>query len=265
MMRWMWRNGSLEEEFEKISPQLSSWGAFTTAGCENGRMLLWSRHHSRLLATLAHLGCDPLPRMPVRSELERLLERNRVLEKGVLRIVVARTSEEEWEVQATAAPIAESGYKSVPLRLGLETWPGVPPLVGHKTLSRLAWDCARRRARVEGLDDVLCATEEGEVLETSVSNVFARIGRRVITPQAPTFCLPGVMRAWLTERLPKLGVYLVSDRLELDELLSADEVWTSNAVAGVRRVASVGDRTWSDWPVAEEIADLGLPAPGWPR
>ncbi|MCP4896371.1 MAG: aminotransferase class IV [bacterium] len=265
MTCWMWRNGNLEEDFERISPQLSSWGAFTTAGCENGKILLWSRHQSRLLGTLAELGCDPALRFPARSDLERLLERNRVTGIGVLRIVAACVSDERWDIQAVAEQGAQSGYGANPLRLELEAWQGVPPLVGHKTLARLAWDRARASAQKRGADDVLLTTEDGVVLETSVANVFARTGRRVATPPAPSACLPGVMRAWLMEKLPSLGVYLASTPLELDEVLSADEVWVSNAVIGVRRVASIGERKWSSWPVAEEIADLGLPAPGWPR
>jgi branched-subunit amino acid aminotransferase/4-amino-4-deoxychorismate lyase len=51
--------------------------------------------------------------------------------------------------------------------------------------------------------------------------------------------------------------------LTVDDLASADEVWLSNAVIGVRRVGAVGDQRWPEWPRFESLLDLGIPAPGW--
>ncbi|GEM_PF-4049415 len=44
-----------------------------------------------------------------------------------------------------------------------------------------------------------------------------------------------------------------------------ERVWLTGSVAGVRRVGSIGGRTFSAWPVWERLAVLGVPAPGWPE
>ncbi len=85
-----------------------------------------------------------------------------------------------------------------------------------------------------------------------------------MTPLADGRCLPGVMRSWLLEAAPRLGLDPQEEPLSLDRLREADEVWLTGSVAGVRRVSAVAGRSWGRWPVWEHLAPLGVPAPGWP-
>ena len=71
------------------------------------------------------------------------------------------------------------------------------------------------------------------------------------------------MRGWLLDHLGRAGLSAEVGELGVDDLVAADEVWLSNAVIGVRRVASVGEHRWDEWPRFGLLADLGLPAPGW--
>lgn len=103
----------------------------------------------------------------------------------------------------------------------------------------------------------------GHLLETSIANVLVVRDGVVRTPHAPDCCLPGVMRAWLLEHLGRAGLSAEACELTVIDLATADEVWLSNAVIGVRRVGSVGDQRWQEWPRFGSLADLGIPAPGW--
>jgi branched-subunit amino acid aminotransferase/4-amino-4-deoxychorismate lyase len=71
------------------------------------------------------------------------------------------------------------------------------------------------------------------------------------------------MRADLLEHAGALGLKVFECDLTEADLLGADELWISNAVGGVRRVASVAGREWRSWSFFERLNRLGVPAPGW--
>jgi branched-subunit amino acid aminotransferase/4-amino-4-deoxychorismate lyase len=162
--------------------------------------------------------------------------------------------------------------------LAVVRWPGPPPLAGHKSLARLAWDLARAEAAGCGADDALLVDGHGLVLETSAANLWIRHGHRMLTPPAPELCLPGILRGWLLEHLQAVGLEPVVAELDLDQALEADEVWISNAVVGIRRVCGItsppttagttttrtSSRRWRAWPAHGRVVRLCLPAPAWP-
>jgi branched-subunit amino acid aminotransferase/4-amino-4-deoxychorismate lyase len=71
------------------------------------------------------------------------------------------------------------------------------------------------------------------------------------------------MRGWLLEHVGALGLQARECDFTEADLLGADELWISNAVGGVRRVASVAGREWRSWSFFERLSRLGVPAPGW--
>ena len=262
-MSLVWRDGRMIEDEAGTDPTLVGWGAFTTVGCDNGRPLLWEQHRNRLTATLGHL----LPAVPVELPDERalgdLLGGAGLGGPAKLRVVASHRVS-WWEVEVSVASCDDVGPSIVPARLALERWQASPPLVGHKTLARLPWDLARKQAMGAGADDVLLVDDLERVLETAVANVWVLRRGEARTPPAPARCLPGVMRGWLMNRLFGLGLRVEEGDVDLAELVAADEVWLSNAVAGVRRVAEVAGHSWKRWPLFERLAGLGIPAPGWP-
>lgn len=262
----VWRDGELVDDGPS-APMWIGWGVFTTVGCQDGRVLLWSRHAARLVRSLATLGAEPDLVLPDRDVLETMLERDGLGGPVRLRVVARRRAPEDpWSVEASPSrlPSDRVGPDVPPHRLRIVRWEAAPPMAGHKTLARLAWDHARETVRVQGADDALLVDAAGRLLETSVANVFVRLGERLVTPPAPGRCLPGVLRGWLLERAAAFGFEAVERDVTLEELEAADEVWLTNAVLGVRRVGSVNDRTWRRWDGFARLRTAGVPAPGWP-
>ena len=259
----VWRDGRLIESESGTAPVEAGWGAFTTVGCEGGRPLLWTRHRSRLAASLRFLGADNDVALPDEPALRELLRAGGLDGAARLRVAGRREQNSEWTIEASASVAEAVGPNAPPVWLLLQRWQAAPPLAGHKTLARLPWDLARERARREGADDVLLVDEAGHVLETAIANVWLRRGRELWTPPAPVRCLPGIMRGWLLEHMGALGLQALECDLTEADLLGADELWISNAVGGARRVASVAGREWGSWPFFERLIRLGVPAPGW--
>lgn len=100
----------------------------------------------------------------------------------------------------------------------------------HKTTDRRAYD--DRRARHPDADDVVLVNERGEVTETTIANLAARIDGVWSTPPLDAGCLPGVERArWLA------GGTLVERVVTADQLRSAEEVAVLSSLRGWRPAA----------------------------
>jgi para-aminobenzoate synthetase/4-amino-4-deoxychorismate lyase len=98
------------------------------------------------------------------------------------------------------------------------------------------------------LDDVdlLLVDEHDHVLETGRGNVFVVRGGEVATPQLDGRILPGVTRARVLDLLAGLDVRRHERPVTLTDLAAADEVFVTNAIGGVRTVASCA--SVGDWP-----------------
>ncbi len=259
----VWRDGRLLESEPGTAPVEAGWGVFTTVGCDGGRPLMWTRHRARLAASLRFLGAENDVALPDESALGELLRAAGLDLAARLRVVGRRKQTSGWTVEVSASHYEAEGPNAPPVRLLFQRWQAAPPLAGHKTLARLPWDLARERARREGADDALLVDEAGRVLETAIANVWLCRGRELRTPPAPARCLPGIMRGWLLDHAGAVGLQALECDFTEADLLGADELWISNAVGGVRRVASVAGREWHRWPFFEDLAKLGVPAPGW--
>jgi branched-subunit amino acid aminotransferase/4-amino-4-deoxychorismate lyase len=259
----LWRDGKVIRGEPAPDPSLTGWGAFSTVGCDRGRPLLWERHRARLAASLAHLGAGADVLLPDEPSLRGLLADNGLGGPARLRVVGCRVGTHGWVVEASVSSCDLTGPRVPPIRLIVEQWSSAPPLIGHKTLARLPWDLARKRAIDRGADDALLVEGAGRVLETAIANVWIVAGSELRTPPAPTHCLPGVMRGWLLERAAELGLDVSETGVRVADVEDADEVWLSNAVVGVRRVGRVEDREWQRWPIFEGLETLAVPAPGW--
>ncbi len=262
-MSYEWRDGRLVQVGTRRDGPGAGWGVFTTVGCDGGRLLLWPWHRERLSTSLARLGAGESLRLPDEDALCGLLSAEGLGGPARLRVVGRAGIDSQWSVAATATALSESGPSQAPARLVIEQWPGVPSMAGHKMLNREKWDLARERALKIGADDALLVDASGHVLETSVANVWVRHNETLLTPPAPQFCLPGVMRRWMLEHFAATGVRVRQVDIRVDDVAAADEILVSNAVAGVRRVSRVVDRRWTRWPLFDRLAASGVPAPGW--
>lgn len=255
----VWRDGALGDGPPELVPPVDRVGVFTTVGCDGGALYEWPRHRHRLIASLAELLPDRGIVLPHEHDLARLLKAAELRGPARLRVAAAeRFGRPVVEASASSIPRApESGRQ---LRLGIHRWCGADP--AHKVLARRLWQSAGEAARARGFDDALLVDARGRVCETSVGNVFAVRGDRVVTPPAPSRALPGIMREWLLEHLPELGLTPVVTEVQLGDLERADELWVTNAVIGIRAVAQAGERAWGDWPVLTRVRAEGVPAPG---
>jgi para-aminobenzoate synthetase/4-amino-4-deoxychorismate lyase len=103
----------------------------------------------------------------------------------------------------------------------------------HKTTHRSRYARAFKAACEAGFCDVLFLNERGEVTEGAISNIFIEKAGRWLTSPIDCGLLPGVYRRHLLQTRPDVQEQI----LYLEDLKTADAIYLTNAVLGLRRMA----------------------------
>ena len=92
---------------------------------------------------------------------------------------------------------------------------------------------ARAEWRDERIWEGLMRDVEGTVVSGTMSNVFLRRGSTLMTPALDRCGIAGVMRRWVLEQAEDLRLRVWQGRLPIEAFRDAEEVFMTNAVAGV--------------------------------
>jgi branched-chain amino acid aminotransferase len=111
-----------------------------------------------------------------------------------------------------------------------------------KSLAYLDQLLALREAVAAGGEEALLCNTAGRLACASTANLFLVVEGRVWTPSVGEGALPGVTRAVLLERARAQGIFAVEAEVPRHLLARAEEIFTTNALRGIRAVASVDGR-----------------------
>ncbi len=246
-------------------------GVFETLLVADGRPVELDAHLARLAASARELfGPPAMARVlgPARSLAERAAgegpspEAAPPADRGAarrasprlarLRLTLAEDGHGRLDVSAVAAavdpavvfPAADRGPTLAPVAV-----PG--GLGSHKWADRRLLDGV---AGALGGPLPLILDADGDVLETERANVFVVRDGALITPPADGRILPGLARARATEIARELGIDVREERLALDDLAAADELFLTGSIRGVEPVRDIAGA--APRPAGRESAPL---------
>ena len=227
---------------------LTGWGVFTTLRLYRGFPFEFERHWERMARDAIRLQVPIChDREDVRKAIVELVRGNR-REEGMARLSMVRNEGGLW-----ASPAGQDvGRLSTDLLVftrDLVCWPAAHRLrlqpmaifsagayAGAKTLSWAPNSAFLEKARADGFDDALLLNEKGQLAECTSANAFLVRGGKALTPPLSSGCLPGVTREILFKIAPAAGIELVEQEITVEDLSSAQEVFTSSTT---REVAAV--------------------------
>jgi 4-amino-4-deoxychorismate lyase len=241
-------------------------GLFETMLCRAGTIRWIDYHLERLVHGCRRLAI-PAPDLDVlRSEIEGLC---RSAGSAVVKLTVTRgVSERGYRVPEPASPsrilsiVPWSGYPSdqytrgvtvrvCALRLGEN-----PQLAGLKHLCRIEQVLAQMELTGVAAEEGLLRDRSGYVAGGITTNLFAVRGRMLFTPPLTRCGVHGVMRRLVMERAADVGLELVERELELAELERSEELFVTNAVAGIRPVARLDEWQFEVGPHTRALMTL---------
>jgi branched-subunit amino acid aminotransferase/4-amino-4-deoxychorismate lyase len=112
-------------------------------------------------------------------------------------------------------------------------------LPGTKSTSYAVNMAAEAEAKRRGADDAIFVDGDGILLEGTVTNIWWRRGMTLRTPSLELGILAGVTREAMLELAPDLGLEVEEGVYPLEDLLDAEEVFTSSSVREVMPVVEV--------------------------
>ncbi len=131
-------------------------------------------------------------------------------------------------------------------------------LFSHKTLNYLGNIVAKREAVERGFDEALLLDTDGGVAETSCHNVFWAKGKKLFTPSSECPVLPGVTREIVLRLAERLGYEPVCGNFPLEELLSSDYAFLTNAGVGIVYVSGINGDVKPSVPRSYEVIRKSL-------
>lgn len=245
-------------------------GLFESIKIINGKILNFNNHFSRLTS-----GADRLKiRIPTfytqaffEEKIEELLGLAKLKKGGKVRLSIDRSA------GGTYAPITneatffielitngsnefELNQKGFEIDLFTSMRKQVNKLSNYKTKNGLIFVMAAIEAEERNLDDLLITNEKSAILESTSSNLFLVSNGVLYTPSLVDGCLAGTMRMQIINLAIENGIKVYECTVLPQNLLSADEVFLTNAIKGIQWIGGFRTKRYQNEMSKKLIAML---------
>jgi 4-amino-4-deoxychorismate lyase len=222
-------------------------GVFETMRVRGRRVRLLDFHLERLLEGCRRHAIRPPAVRTLRGEIATRAARET---NAVLKLIVTRGAGERGYRPSGAErttrilsldplPSAAASLPAVHVRMCHTPIGQNPLLAGVKTLNRLESVMARSEWHDASVWEGLMCDLDGHVICGTMSNLFLRRGSTLMTPVLDRCGVAGVMRRWVLGEARNLRLRTWQGRLRWDTIAEAEEVFMTNAVAGIVSVALI--------------------------
>ena len=254
-------NGDLIPRFRvKLSPFdhgfLYGYGLFETMRAYSGTIFRLDRHLARLHQSARVLSMTSrLASCDLGKACYDILEANKLAEARLRLTITAGEGDvipnpdtcgdlTVFIVALKLVPLLPESYQS-----GFSAIMSSLRRNSQSPLSRLKSTCylenvlARQEARANGADEAIILNEQGFVAEGSSSNIFLINGGMLVTPSVESGVLPGITREAVLQLAQSLGIEAVERRVEVDELVEAEEAFLTNSILEIMPLTRLNSKT----------------------
>ena len=225
-------------------------GLFETLLAEDGRLRFWDEHLARMARGCAVIGlAPPDPEAAMREANAALAAAGLGAGQAVVRVTLTAGSGRGLDrpnpaasrliVTASQAPASQG---TVTLAIAGVRRNDASPAARVKSLSYLDNVLARRQARELGADEALMLNTRGEMACAAAANLFWIADDRLFTPALECGVLAGITRARVIEAARALRTPVAEVREGMDSLRTAQAVFLTGSLIGVRPASALDGR-----------------------
>jgi D-alanine transaminase len=255
MSEWIWLNGEIIPLAEaRISVEDRGFqfadGVYEVIRLYDGKPFALARHLSRLEKSAGGIELAmPMDAATLTREIQKLLSRG-VPPDSMIYLQLTRGAAARNHIFPQARPTLLFYVRELPpvpepgtgegaklLAVADERW----KRCWIKSIALLPNVLAKNRAIAAGADEA-AFVENGLVSECASSNIFAIIGRRLVTHPVGTKVLPGITREILLEIAPAVGLEPDERAIREEEAQRADELFITSTTREISWVARWNDR-----------------------
>ena len=233
-------------------------GLFESMRMFNGKLQFPELHADRLRAAMRALKIDGsihLDEYFLKQKTQELNKKNKLKGNARFRLTVYRdgeglyTPEENksgYILEGTA--MESNGYelnkKGLIVNVYDEMTKPVNKLSNYKTANALLYVMAGLYKTQHQLDEAFILNQHGFLCESISSNIFVVYGKQVYTPALSEGCVAGVMRNAVMQIAKRNDIPLIEAQISPDILNEAEEVFITNATAGIKWVMGFGRKRY---------------------
>lgn len=226
-----------------------------------GQIELQDLHWERLWSGLAVLGFQQPPHWNIAffvAQMEELIRLNQVAELARIRLQVYSDDVQAplqplyyIEVVAIEAETTQWNERGLKVAVLPDFRKPMIPESNCKISHSRHYPIAKAMMEAQGLDDVLLLNTEGNIIESAIANIFWIKEGVFYTPPLSDGCLAGTMRTWLLQQMKTHRIPHQEQSIDLQALLSADELFCSNGIRFIRWVEQIGERQFKNQHIRE--------------
>jgi len=270
MQRMYIINGGFDQGISPFDRGLSYGdGVFRTFKIINGLPVDWPLHYQRLVSDCGAIGIVCPSAEVLMSDIQSLFLPT---DDAVAKIIITRGEGERGYAPPPVTTPTRIVFKSqLPSAMKKNFKEGVklfvcktilsyqPSLVGVKHLNRLENVLARAECNDPTFLDGVMLDSEGNAIECTSANIFARFGKELHTPLLDRCGIAGVTRQKIINFAHQPMLKPIIKNIQLSELLDADEVIICNSINGALQVRTVADKHWEMGDLARRIREILTP------
>lgn len=232
-------------------------GLFETIKVINGKPQFLAHHLQRLFKGMDLLGMemhDALHLHVIENSILELLAENQIKKGGRIRLSVFRkdgglyaphSNEVNILIEALeGANQYEFNEKGKSLGVYQRFYKPINALASVKSASAVFYVLAAQAANASTFDDLILLNQQKHLCETTASNLFLVINKKIVTPALDQGILPGIMREQVLSVAHRNGFETREMTLTLSDLDLADEVFTTNSIAGIQWIKAYNKKRY---------------------
>jgi branched-chain amino acid aminotransferase len=234
-------------------------GLFESMRIMNGELLFFHDHIQRLFAGMNALKI----KIPEGWDLNyfyhlvcELMERNQITTSGRIRLQVWREGSgrytpesNEPDLMIELMPMEDNEFTWLSTGLSIDVAISVKKAydvtANIKTCSSLTYILASIEAKEKNIDETIIENAYGKIADTCTGNLFLISKGKVITPTLRDAPVAGVFRSNLIEMLRHEKFAVAEESITVEDILTADEIFITNATKGIRPVTRFRNKNYS--------------------
>ncbi len=232
-------------------------GLFETIRIGNGQPLFLKEHFKRFFKGLEQLKINHsnVSANKLTNKIEELIKLNGIDHGGRIRLSAFRSGKGAYmpttndlgyliETFKLDDNHFSTNKKGLSLELFNDLIKPLSKLSLYKTSNSLVYVMASIFAKENNFDDAFILNENGNIIESSNSNVFISSNGVLYTPPLSEGCIGGIMRMKLINLAISKGIIVYENKMPPQHLMAADEILITNTIHGIRWVGKYKEKRY---------------------
>lgn len=224
-------------------------GLFETMNISQGKIHLFDFHWKRMVSSLKKLYITPpFSKERLLREIYQLINSQNIHQiRWSIRLTITRgegcrgigfSSELKPNYFITMSPWVPP-KQDINMVITLSRRNENSSITQIKSLNYLDNILARHEASQRDFDDAIFLNSKGFLSESTIANVFVVLNNIICTPPVSDGLLPGIAREVILNDASKRNIPFKECSISLNDLKHASEVFLTNTLIGIQRVASI--------------------------